>query len=94
MSDIAFDALSAARDLEAVGLDRKQAETIADTMRRAVVADGYTFATKADIARLEDKMATKTDLAAVKDDITALKWAFGFVAALNVAMAARLFGAI
>ena len=94
MSDIAFDALSAARNLEAVGLDRKQAETIADTMRRAVVADRHTFATKADITRLEDKIATKADLAAVKGELTALKWAFGFIAALNVAMAARLFGAI
>ena len=63
-------------------------------MRRAVVADHHTFATKADIARLEDKMATKAELAAVKGEIIALKWAFGFIAALNVAMAARLFGAI
>ena len=75
MSDIAFDALSATRNLEAA-------------------AARHTFATKADITRLEDKMATKADLAAVKGELTALKWAFGFIAALNVAMAARLFGAI
>ena len=30
----------------------------------------------------------------MKGELTALKWAFGFIAALNVAMAARLFGAI
>ena len=39
MSAATFDTLSAARDLEAAGIERKQAEAIAEGMRRAAGAD-------------------------------------------------------
>ena len=39
MTASAFDTLSAARELEAAGIERRQAEAIAEGMRRAADAD-------------------------------------------------------
>lgn len=44
-----FDTLEAARELEAAGIERQQAEAIASTMRRAAAADHERLATKADL---------------------------------------------
>lgn len=54
-----FDTLSYARRLKDAGVDDAQAEAHAEAARDHVVE---AVATKADIARLEDKMATKADL--------------------------------
>lgn len=54
MNGTTFDALATARNLEAAGLGREQAEAI------AAGADHHTLATKADVA------AVKADVAAVK----------------------------
>ena len=85
MTATTFDALTAARALEAAGIERAQAEAIAKTMRDAATAD-------------RDELATKADLAAVKADLTALRsevrWMFGFQAALILAIAAKLFGLV
>ena len=55
-----FDALAAARDIEATGLERPQAEAIVGAMRQAAVADRGELATKADLetglARLEIRL--------------------------------------
>ena len=40
MSAVAFDTLTAARDLEAAGIERRQAEAIAGTVRTAAVQKG------------------------------------------------------
>ena len=48
----AFDTLTAARDLEAAGIERRQAEAIAGTVRTAAAADREALATKADLAEL------------------------------------------
>ena len=53
-----FDTLAAVRRLESAGVNRPQAEAHADVIRDS--RDG--LATKADIARLEEKMATRVDL--------------------------------
>ena len=52
MTASTFDALGATRDLEAAGIERRQAEAIAEGMRRAAGADHAEFATKADLAEL------------------------------------------
>ena len=52
----AFDTLSVARDLEAVGIERRQAEAHAEALRQAVSADRDELATKADIADLKADM--------------------------------------
>ena len=52
MSAAAFDTLTAARELEAAGVERRQAEAIAEGMRRAAGADRAELATKTDLAEL------------------------------------------
>ena len=47
MSASTFDTLKAARELEAAGMDRTQAEAVAKTMRDAAGADLDRVATKA-----------------------------------------------
>ena len=47
-----FNPLEAVRDLEAAGVERKQAEAHAEALRQAATADRDEFATKADIAEL------------------------------------------
>ena len=60
---IGFDTLSYARRLKDAGVDDVQAEAHAEAVRDAITEG---VATKADIARIEDKMdgmATKADVA-------------------------------
>ena len=53
-----FNPLAAARDLEAAGVERRQAEAHAEALRQAVSADRDELATKTDPAHF----ATKADL--------------------------------
>ena len=91
MTATTFNPLAAARDLEAAGIERRQAEAIAEGMREAADAaanaDRGDLATKADLADL----ATKADLAALRSE---MRWMFGFQAALILAIAAKLFGIV
>ena len=84
MTATTFNPLAAARDLEAAGIERRQAEAIAEGMREAADAaanaDRGDLATKADLADL----ATKAEM----------RWMFGFQAALILAIAAKLFGIV
>ena len=89
MSAATFDTLSAARDLEAAGIERKQAEAIAEGMRRAAGADRGELATKADLADL--RVATRADLETLRSE---LRWMLAFQAALILAVAAKLFGIV
>ena len=76
MSTATFDTLTAARELEAAGIERRQAEAIAEGMRRAAGAD-------------RDELATKADLAEVRADLAALEarltWRLVGIAAAIVA---------
>lgn len=82
-----FDTLAAARDLEAAGFDRKQAEAVAAAIR----GGQGDFATKQDIDTLRAEMgALRGEMRA---ELNALKWIVGFIAALQIGMALRLFGA-
>ena len=49
MTGSTFDSLTAARDLEAAGFERRQAEALATAMRDVAGADRDEFATKADL---------------------------------------------
>ena len=93
MTTAAFDILTTARDLEAVGVEHRQAE--AGAVRQAVSADRGEFATKADLRTATEPLATK---AALYRGISALRsemrWMFGLQAALILAMAAKLFGIV
>lgn len=75
MSASAFDTLTAARDLEAAGLDKRQAEAIAVAIR-----SGHgDLATKSDIA------AVTSDIAAVRSELGIIRWVLGVQAAVALA---------
>lgn len=66
-----IDSLKFARKLEAAGLDRKAAEAIAEGVNEVDVSD---LATKADIATVREEItAVKGEIAAVKSSISDLK---------------------
>ena len=77
----AFDTLKAAETLTAAGIDTAHAKAITNMVHDAMVE---TVATKADIAAL------RTEL---KAEIAAIEWVLGFLAAMQILMAGRLFGA-
>ena len=72
------DTLKAIRSLEAAGIERRQAEAHAEALRDAATAD-------------HDGLATIAELAAFRSEV---RWMVGFLAALNLAMAAKLFGIV
>ena len=80
MSATTFNPLTAARELEAAGIERRQAEAIAEGMREA--ADAAAGADR-------EALATKTDLAEVRADLAALEarltWRLVGIAAAIVA---------
>ena len=78
MPATSFDTLKAIRSLEAAGIERRQAEAHAEALRDAATADHEGLATKADIAALRSEV----------------RWMFGFLAALVLAIAGRLFGLV
>ena len=56
MSAAAFDTLATAREIEAAGVERREAEAHAEALRRAVSANRDALATKADLADLKADM--------------------------------------
>ena len=80
MSTATFDTLTTARELEAAGVERRQAEAHAEALRRAVSADRDEFATKADLAGVRDEL--RADLAALEARLT---WRLVGIAAAIVA---------
>ena len=64
------------RALTAAGAKEPLAEAIVTTMNDAVT----------------EGVATKADVAELKAEISAIEWALGFVAAVQILMAGRLFG--
>ena len=99
MTATTFNPLAAARDLKAAGIEAEHAEAIAEGMREAADAAAGAargdLATKADLAALETRLradlATKADLDTLRSE---LRWMLGFLAALILAMAAKLFGIV
>ena len=74
MTATVFDTLSTARDLEAAGFERRQAEALAGAVRQASAADREALATKGDLAEIradlaEHRAATKGDLAEIRADL-------------------------
>ena len=87
MNGATFDTLSAARDLEAAGFNRAQAEALAAAIRNS---QGE-LATKTDIGILKSDIGIlKSDIGILKSDIDMLKWAVG----INVAIAVATFAVV
>ena len=93
MTATTFNPLAVARDLKAAGIEAEHAEAIAEGMREA--ADAAAGAERADLA-------TKADLAELRAVLyreigtlrSELRWILGFLAALILAIAAKLFGIV
>ena len=68
MTGTTFDSLTAARDLEAAGFERRQAEALAKAMRDVAGADREEFATKADLT---------TAVAVLRADLYRALWVQG-----------------
>ena len=77
MPACAFDTLKAADALIAAGIDSTHARAITETMRDAVT----------------EGVATKADIARINGRLDAMQWVLGFLAAMQILMAGRLFGA-
>lgn len=82
MSASAFDTLAAARDLEAAGLEKGQAEAIVAAIR----SGQGDLATKLDVAAVKlDVAAVKSDVAAVRSELGIIRWVLGVQAAITLA---------
>ena len=81
MSTATFDAFSAARALEAAGVEPRQAEAIASAIAAQAV-------TRADL----EPLATKADLASVRAELGTIRWSIGLLAAFMFAIGLRVFG--
>ena len=82
-----FDALAIVRQLRAAGVEGRQAKAHAEIHRDSRAG----LATEADIRRLEEKMATKTDLAALENRMLRVAIAIVFAqTALTAASTAGL----
>ena len=71
-ANVTFNTHKAVKALKSSGFDEKQAESVVETIDKAV---NETVATKTDLALLAAKMATKDDLKALatKDELKTLK---------------------
>ena len=100
MSAAAFDTLRVVRDLEAAGVERKQAEAHAETLRHAVSAGREELATKGDISSVQadisgvhaDISGVRAEIAGVRAALTTIRWAIGLLAAFVFAIGLRVFG--
>ena len=93
MTASTFNALAAARDLKAAGIEAEHAEAIAGAVHQAAGADRADLATKGDIdaLRKETKADLHREIGTLRSE---LRWILGFLAALILAMAAKLFGIV
>ena len=95
MTATTFNPLATARSLEAAGIERRQAEAIAEGMRdaadAAASAERGDFATKADLADFATKADLHREIGILRSE---LRWMLGFQAALILAIAAKLFGIV
>ena len=71
MSATTFNPLEAARDLEAAGVERKQAEAHAEALRQAATARHSRGSGN------RDELATKTDFAELRADLYRALWIQG-----------------
>ena len=65
MNASTFDALAAARELEAVGIEREHAEAIAEQLRTAAGTDLDQLATKSDLKHAIDRLELRLVLSMI-----------------------------
>ena len=92
MADPAFDTLEATEALARAGLRERHARAIAAAVRKAA---GGGAATKADVRALDARIdALKANVGAIKAELGAIGWGLGFMLAVVLAMAGRMFGVL
>ena len=82
MNASTFDTLTAARELEAAGLDRRQAEAIAGTIRSGqgeLATKADITIVRADIDRLDGRIG------ALESRLNTLQWVVGIQSAITLA---------
>jgi hypothetical protein len=90
MNTITFDTLKYAKTLRAAGVTEAQAEAMAQAQRDSLAeALESQLATKADVKSVKEDLAE--DIAAVKADITLLKWMLALVVIVTVVPALKAF---
>ena len=89
MASTTFDTLRVARDLEAAGVDRRQAEAHAEALRQAATADRGELATKMDLDTLEARMNARFE--ALEGRMYRMFWIQGG-AIVAIMAALKLFG--
>ena len=87
MNAAAFDAFSAARALEAAGVEPRQAEAIASAIAAQTV-------TRADLEPLATKADLNASIASVRAELGTIRWTVGLIAAFLFAIGLRVFGLI
>ena len=84
MNAATFDTLKVARDLEAAGVERRQAEAhataIVNTVRDAAAASHTDLATKADLAALESRLIAMF----IERENRLVKWAVALAGAVVI----------
>ena len=88
MPAAAFDTLGAARELEAAGIARVQAEAIAQVINHG----DERGVSKADLREAVAGLATRAELSAIRDAIAGMRWTIGLLAAFMFAIGLRVFG--
>ena len=82
MNASTFDTLGATRDLEASGIERRQAEAIAGAIRNGQ----GDLVTKADLAIVKAALAAvKAGLAAVRAELAVIRWVVGIQSTVALA---------
>lgn len=79
MSATTFDTLTVARDLEAAGFERRQAEAIA----KAVHYGDERAITKADLDTAID--GVRSEIASVRSEVATIRWVVGIQSAVTLA---------
>ena len=87
MNAATFDAFSAARALEAAGVEPRQAEAIASAIAAQTV-------TRADLEPLATKADLNASIASVRAELGTIRWTVGLIAAFLFAIGLRVFGLI
>ena len=85
-----FDALKAARELEAAGVTRQQAEAHAAALRDAATADHDELVTRTDlnaaIGTVRSEIGTvHSEIRALRSELATVRWVLGITAASTIA---------
>lgn len=93
MSAISFDTLKFAERMERAGMPREQASALAEAQRESLaeVLD-TTLATKSDIATVKLEISgLHTEMASVRGEMSTIKWMLGVLVAIAIANFAKQF---